>query len=43
MNEMIKQAVDHWHYVSPLLTKPETKEDFDAFVEALLEMMRAIL
>lgn len=39
MNAMIKQAVDHWRYVSPLLTKPETKEDFDALVEALDELL----
>ena len=36
---MIKQAVDHWRYVSPLLTKPETKEDFDVLVEALDELL----
>lgn len=35
MNAMIKQAVDHWRYVAPLLTKPETEEDFSTLVEAL--------
>lgn len=39
MNAMIKQAVDHWRYVSPLLTKPETQEDFDTLVEALDELL----
>lgn len=39
MNAMIKQAVDHWHYISPLLTKLETKEDFDTLVEALDELL----
>ncbi|PPC54009.1 transcriptional regulator, partial [Acinetobacter baumannii] len=26
MNAMIKQAVDHWHYVAPLLSKPENED-----------------
>lgn len=39
MNAMIKQAIDHWCFVSPLLTTPETKENFDALVEALDELL----
>lgn len=39
MNAMIKQAVDHWRYVAPLLTKPETEEDFSTLVEALDELL----
>ena len=42
MNAMIKQAVDHWRYVAPLLTKPETKEDFNALVEALDELLDVV-
>lgn len=32
---MIKQTVEHWHYVSPLLSKPDNQEDFNTLVEAL--------
>lgn len=39
MNAMIKQAVDHWRYVAPLLSKPETKEDFNTLTEALDELL----
>ncbi|NHB64814.1 MULTISPECIES: helix-turn-helix domain-containing protein [Acinetobacter] len=39
MNAMIKQAVDHWHYVAPLLSKPETEEDFNTLTEALDELL----
>ena len=39
MNAMIKQAVDHWHYVAPLLSKPENEKDFHALVEALDELL----
>ncbi|OTG65055.1 helix-turn-helix domain-containing protein [Acinetobacter silvestris] len=39
MNAMIKQAVDHWRYVAPLLSKPENDEDFNAITEALDELL----
>src|SRR5690554_7273960 len=39
MNAMIKQAVDHWRYVAPLLSKPETEEDFNTLTEALDELL----
>ena len=39
MNAMIKQAVDHWRYVAPLLRKPETEEDFNTLTEALDELL----
>ncbi|MHA3062005.1 helix-turn-helix domain-containing protein [Acinetobacter sp. ANC 4636] len=39
MNAMIKQAVDHWHYIAPLLTKPENEDDFNTLVEALDELL----
>jgi len=39
MNAMIKQAVDHWRYVAPLLSKPETTEDHRALTEALDELI----
>ncbi|MHA3052728.1 helix-turn-helix domain-containing protein [Acinetobacter sp. ANC 4640] len=39
MNAMIKQAIDHWHYIAPLLTKPENEDDFNTLVEALDELL----
>ena len=36
---MIKQAVDHWRYVAPLLSKPESAEDHTALLEALDELV----
>lgn len=42
MNAMIKQAVEHWHYVSPLLSKPENQEDFDALTKALDELLDVV-
>jgi HTH-type transcriptional regulator/antitoxin HigA len=39
MNAMIKQAVDHWHYVTPLLSKPENEDDFNTLVEALDDLL----
>ena len=38
MNAMIKQAVDHWHYVAPLLSKPENEDDFPNEEELLRKL-----
>jgi HTH-type transcriptional regulator/antitoxin HigA len=35
MSALLKQATEHWHYVAPLLTPPQTEDDYDALVEAL--------
>ena len=39
MNTMIKQAIEHWHYVSPLLTPPENQDDFNTLIEALDQLL----
>lgn len=39
MNAMIKQATEHWHYVSPLLTPPENQDDFNTLIEALDQLL----
>ncbi|MFU8926046.1 helix-turn-helix domain-containing protein [Acinetobacter puyangensis] len=39
MNVIIKQAVEHWHYVSPLLSKPNNQQDFNTLVEALDDLL----
>ena len=49
MNAMIKQAVDHWRYVAPLLSKPENDQDFHPLLKRwtsfwiLQGMMKRIL
>jgi len=35
MSALLKQATEHWHYVAPLLTPPQTEAEYDALVEAL--------
>ena len=42
MNAMIKQAVDHRHYVAPLLSKPENEDDFNTLVEALDDLLDTV-
>ena len=39
MNTIIKQATEHWHYVSPLLTPPENQDDFNTLIEALDQLL----
>ncbi|EKB9378521.1 transcriptional regulator [Pseudomonas aeruginosa] len=42
MSALLKQATEHWRYVAPLLTPPETEADYDALVEALDELLDEI-
>jgi HTH-type transcriptional regulator/antitoxin HigA len=42
MSPLIKQATEHWQFVSPLLAKPETEEDYDARVEYLDELLALV-
>lgn len=42
MSALIKQACEHWRYVAPLLTKPESESDYDAQVEALDQLLAII-
>lgn len=39
MSALLKQAVEHWRYVAPLLTKPANEDDYDALVDALDELL----
>ncbi|UZE29592.1 type II toxin-antitoxin system HigA family antitoxin [Pseudomonas asplenii] len=39
MNVMIRQAIEHWHFVEPLLRKPKNEADYDALVAALDELL----
>lgn len=39
MSALIKQAVEHWRYVAPLLRKPTNEDEYDALVEALDELL----
>jgi HTH-type transcriptional regulator/antitoxin HigA len=42
MSALLKQATDHWRYVAPLLTPPQSEADYDALVEALDELLDEI-
>lgn len=39
MNDNLKLAVEHWDFVSPLLTKPQSEADYDALARALDELL----
>lgn len=42
MNAILDQAVTHWRYIAPLLTAPETEDEYDAKVEVLDELLDLI-
>lgn len=42
MNAMVQQAVDHWRYIAPLLSKPESEEDHQTLLEALDEIVDVV-
>lgn len=42
MNPLIKQAAEHWQFVSPLLHKPVTEADYDALVESLDDLLAMV-
>ena len=42
MSALIKQACEHWRYVTPLLSKPTSEDDYDALVEALDELLTVV-
>ncbi|MGJ7514178.1 helix-turn-helix domain-containing protein [Pseudomonas baetica] len=39
MSVLIKNAAEHWEFVSPLLRKPKNEDDYDALVLALDELL----
>jgi HTH-type transcriptional regulator/antitoxin HigA len=39
MNAITQHAIEHWHYVAPLLNTPEQPADFDVLVETLDELL----
>ena len=42
MSVLIKQAAEHWRFVSPLLRKPKNEADYDVLVKALDELLDLI-
>ncbi|VVO41112.1 helix-turn-helix domain-containing protein [Pseudomonas fluorescens] len=42
MSVLIKQAAEHWHFVSPLLSKPANEADYDLLVASLDELLELI-
>jgi HTH-type transcriptional regulator/antitoxin HigA len=39
MSVLIKQVAEHWQFVSPLLRKPKTEDDYDMLAQALDELL----
>jgi len=39
MNDDLKLAIEHWPFVSPLLSKPQAEGDYDTLVGALDELL----
>ncbi|MGY2318490.1 helix-turn-helix domain-containing protein [Pseudomonas sp. SDO5522_S412] len=42
MSALIRQAAEHWQFVSPLLRKPRNEADYDTLVSALDELLDLI-
>jgi HTH-type transcriptional regulator/antitoxin HigA len=42
MSVLIKQAAEHWRFVSPLLRKPKNETDYDLLVTSLDELLDLI-
>lgn len=42
MSPLIKQAAEHWQFVSPLLHKPMNEADYDALVASLDELLAMV-
>lgn len=41
MNPTLKTAIDHWEYVAPILTPPQTDAEYDRLVTYLDEILDA--
>ncbi|AGE28674.1 hypothetical protein A986_20081 [Pseudomonas fluorescens BRIP34879] len=39
MNDDLKLAIEHWPFVSSLLTKPQNERDYDGLVKALDDLL----
>ncbi|NWA64548.1 helix-turn-helix domain-containing protein [Pseudomonas reactans] len=39
MNDDLKLAIEHWRFVSSLLTKPQSEADYDALAGSLNELL----
>jgi len=39
MSVLISRVAEHWEFVSPLLRKPKTEDDYDRLVQALDELL----
>jgi HTH-type transcriptional regulator / antitoxin HigA len=42
MSALIEQVAAHWEFVSPLLRKPSSEEDYDRLAEALDELLALV-
>ena len=41
-SEINRQAIEHWPFVSPLLARPETEEQYDLLVSYLDELLEIV-
>jgi HTH-type transcriptional regulator/antitoxin HigA len=39
MNALVKQAIEHWQFVAPILTKPTNEIEYDALVNAMDDLL----
>lgn len=42
MSALIEQVAAHWEFVSPLLRKPRSEEDYDRLASALDELLALV-
>ncbi|WP_237478252.1 helix-turn-helix domain-containing protein [Lichenibacterium dinghuense] len=42
MNALVEEAARHWHFVSPLLTRPATEADYDRLTVLLDDVLSMI-
>lgn len=42
MNNTVQQAAEHWPFISPLLAKPQTEEQYDQLVSHLDELLEIV-
>lgn len=42
MNQTLAKAIQHWHYVAPLVKYPENDKDFDKLIRLLDELLQIV-
>lgn len=42
MNAMVKQAIEHWQFIAPVLTPPTNKTEYEALATTLDELLDVV-